>query len=253
MLLRVPRSRNSGLSAAKACKGMYFALILLTVGFTLYLTTLVVAQWRADTFINAKYWSADSMKALHTGAEVRLLADHTDNDGKPPTILILTPVKNAARHMPHYIQMIKRLTYPRHRISLGFLDSDSTDLPRTRFKRQVDSILEAGAISPLPTKGKGDDLDVESKDPHTLRHTSTLYRLVHDIRAFEDFRSVTIIQHNFGLLLDAEERHGKKVQLARRTVLAQSRNHLLSSALRDESYVLWLDVDVDSYPQGEVQ
>jgi hypothetical protein len=246
-------------SAANAWKVIFCALILLMGGATLYITTLAVTPWRADASHrsdasgSAQYWSVDIMKALHTGAEVRLLADHTDKDEKSPTILILTPVKNAARHMPHYIHMIQKLTYPRNRISLGFLDSDGTELPEPGLDDQVKEILEAGAISPLPTKGKGDDLGVESKDPHTVRHTSTLYRLIHDIRAFEDFRSVTIIQHNFGLLLDGMQRKVRNLQLVRRSVLAQSRNHLLSSALRDESYVLWLDVDVDFYPEGELQ
>ncbi len=38
------------------------------------------------------------------------------------------------------------------------------------------------------------------------------------------------------------------LQLARRSVLARARNQLLFRALRDEHWVLWLDVDVISYP-----
>jgi len=37
-------------------------------------------------------------------------------------------------------------------------------------------------------------------------------------------------------------------QLARRAVLAKARNHLLFRALRDEAWVLWIDVDVIDYP-----
>jgi hypothetical protein len=44
-----------------------------------------------------------------------------------PTVLILTPVKNAAKHIPKYFDRLSQLTYPKHRISLGFLTSDSND------------------------------------------------------------------------------------------------------------------------------
>lgn len=42
-------------------------------------------------------------------------------------------------------------------------------------------------------------------------------------------------------------------QLARRSVLAKSRNHLLFHALDDEEWVLWLDVDVIEYPPDLIQ
>lgn len=43
------------------------------------------------------------------------------------TILILTPVKNAAEHLETYWAALEKLTYPKHLLSLGFLESDSTD------------------------------------------------------------------------------------------------------------------------------
>jgi hypothetical protein len=43
------------------------------------------------------------------------------------------------------------------------------------------------------------------------------------------------------------------IQIERRAVLARSRNLLLSNALRDESWVLWLDVDVIHYPPNIVE
>jgi hypothetical protein len=42
-------------------------------------------------------------------------------------------------------------------------------------------------------------------------------------------------------------------QIARRSVLARSRNHLLFHALDDEDWVLWLDVDVIQYPPDLIQ
>jgi hypothetical protein len=42
-------------------------------------------------------------------------------------ILILTPVKDASRHLASYFTALERLTYPRRHLSLGFLEGDSTD------------------------------------------------------------------------------------------------------------------------------
>lgn len=65
-----------------------------------------------------------------------------------PAVLVLTPVKNARRHLPAFLAMLERLDYPRDRLSLGFLEGDSDDgshafleaeLPRLRglFRRVV--------------------------------------------------------------------------------------------------------------------
>ena len=44
-----------------------------------------------------------------------------------PLALILTPVKNATAHLDRYFALLERLTYPADRLSLGLLESDSTD------------------------------------------------------------------------------------------------------------------------------
>jgi hypothetical protein len=44
-----------------------------------------------------------------------------------PLLLIVTPVKNAAAHLPRYFENLRRLTYGHDRISLGLLESDSDD------------------------------------------------------------------------------------------------------------------------------
>lgn len=43
------------------------------------------------------------------------------------TVLILTPVKNAARYVPRYFELLAGLSYNHDRISLAMLESDSTD------------------------------------------------------------------------------------------------------------------------------
>ncbi len=54
----------------------------------------------------------------------------TPTDNAPalgPTILILTPVKNARANLDRYFELLATLSFPHERLSLGLLESDSTD------------------------------------------------------------------------------------------------------------------------------
>lgn len=44
-----------------------------------------------------------------------------------PSVLVLTPVKNASKHLPGYVDRIGSLQWPRNRLRLGMLESDSED------------------------------------------------------------------------------------------------------------------------------
>lgn len=44
-----------------------------------------------------------------------------------PTVLILTPVKNAAPHLDRYVALLEALDWPRERLSIGLLEGDSDD------------------------------------------------------------------------------------------------------------------------------
>jgi mannosyltransferase OCH1-like enzyme len=126
-----------------------------------------------------------------------------------PTVLVLTPLKDAAAFLPGYLENLRALDYPREAISLGLLEGDSKDTTPDLL-RQVLPGLEA------------------------------------------EFRRVTLVHRDFGLQL-AGPRWEPGVQRRRRSVLAKVRNHLLSRALTDEEWVLWLDVDVTGYPADLVQ
>jgi hypothetical protein len=67
-----------------------------------------------------------------------------------------------------------------------------------------------------------------------------------------EYRRVTLVRRDYGLQL-AGPRWEPGIQRRRRSVLAKVRNHLLSRALVDEEWVLWLDVDVTGYPADLVQ
>jgi peptide chain release factor subunit 1 len=58
-----------------------------------------------------------------------------------------------------------------------------------------------------------------------------------------------LFQRHFGFNIpNGVPRWTPAFQLMRRSVLARARNHLLSRALDDEDWVLWIDVDVIDYP-----
>jgi len=128
-----------------------------------------------------------------------------------PKVLILTPVKDAERHLDRYVANIEALDYPQHALAVGFLESDSQDQTMAVLRR-------------------------------------------HAPRLKARCRRVTIVKRDFGFRIPpGVPRWTAALQLKRRTVLAKARNHLLFRSLRDEDWVLWLDVDVISYPRDLIQ
>jgi Anp1/Mannosyltransferase putative len=68
------------------------------------------------------------------------------------------------------------------------------------------------------------------------------------------YRRVHLSRKDFGFHMpDGVPRWAPEWQLERRKVMAMSRNQLLFAALRDEDWVLWLDVDVVEYPPDVVR
>ena len=70
-------------------------------------------------------------------------------------------------------------------------------------------------------------------------------------RLADEFARIEVYKRDYDFRLDGP-RWEPRVQLRRRSILARSRNYLLSRALRDERWVLWLDVDVVAYPADVV-
>ncbi len=124
----------------------------------------------------------------------------------PPGILVLTPAKNARAYIDSWMTGLKRLQWPRERLSIGVLESDSDD----------DTWARLSAIAPR----------------------------------LEDRASrVALIKRDFGFKAPKGlPRWTPAFQRLRRTTLARARNQLLFRALRDEDWVLWIDVDVIDYP-----
>lgn len=127
------------------------------------------------------------------------------------SVVILTPIKDCASHLPAYVERIEALRYPAEALSIGLLESDSTD-----------------ATWPLAQS-----------------LVERLERRCH---------RVSLVKRDFGFNMPAQvPRWMPAYQQARRTTLARARNHLLFAALRDETWVLWLDVDVIRFQPDLIQ
>jgi peptide chain release factor subunit 1 len=127
------------------------------------------------------------------------------NGLEQPCVLVATPIKDAARFLERYVTLLERLTYPRERLSLGLLESDSMD----------DTFAAATRLLP---------------------------------RLRRRFVGAEVHKHDFGYPLPPLIRWEPTLQRRRRSILARSRNLLLERSLRDQQWVLWLDVDVIDYP-----
>ena len=65
-------------------------------------------------------------------------------------------------------------------------------------------------------------------------------------------RRAELLRHDFGFNLSGK-RWEPGAQRRRREILARSRNVLLQGALRDEAWVLWIDVDLLSWPPDVIE
>ncbi|KAJ2786234.1 hypothetical protein H4R18_000081 [Coemansia javaensis] len=132
------------------------------------------------------------------------------------SLLILTPVKNNAKHLARYFALVDKLKYPRSRISLAFLVSDSTD-------RTQQMLLESRRW-------------YQEQAPAELR-----------------FRRFEIYRQDFFYALARKQRHLREKQQERRIMMARARNYLWTRALQGEQWVLWIDGDLDYYPPNIVR
>lgn len=169
-----------------------------------------------------------------------------------PSVAILTPTKNARRHIDRLLALFKNLSYPRDRVSLAFLDSDSNDLPTPAEKADVVALAASGALPDFDLLGESSLVGHDSLG-HGWRATGSLYSLLRSVPDIQKagFASLRIIQRDFGLPLPQGDRHAPEFQRARREVLARSRNTLLAAGLEKEDWALWIDSDVASLPTGE--
>jgi hypothetical protein len=154
-----------------------------------------------------------SKKKLFTNFN-KITSSATSAKQNKEKILVLTPLKDAEPYLDRYFELLDRTSYPNHLISLAFLVSDSSDNTIASLQSRIQRI-----------------------------QSRSWWR-------FNKFDSVRIFKKDFEFNLPNDQRHKYEMQPLRRSIMARSRNWLLSSALRPEiSWVAWVDVDVVEYPE----
>ncbi|KAJ1736581.1 hypothetical protein LPJ72_001274 [Coemansia sp. Benny D160-2] len=156
--------------------------------------------------------TAESQMIIKNNKEV---SPHTSQPD-PDSILILTPLKNNAKHLARYFALLDKIRYPRSRISLAFLVSDSTDNTQQMLVESRQWYQE--------------------KAPAELR-----------LKRFEIYRQ------DFFYSLPRNQRHLRTKQHERRSMMAKARNYLWTRALQNEQWVLWIDGDLEYYPPNIVR
>lgn len=81
-----------------------------------------------------------SLQEESVGKKVKAL-EVVNDAGSIPRVLILTPVKDATRYLPLFWKNLKMLSYPHDRISLAFLESDSTDATSEFIEENLPELL----------------------------------------------------------------------------------------------------------------
>ncbi|KAJ1844029.1 hypothetical protein LPJ70_003133 [Coemansia sp. RSA 2708] len=160
-------------------------------------------------------------RAQLTNESQVILANNRDvapytQEPEDDSLLILTPVKNNAQHLARYFALLDKLKYPRSRISLAFLVSDSTD--------------------------KTQQMLIESRQWYQEQAPPELR-----------FRRFDIYRQDFFYALSRKQRHLREKQKERRMMMARARNYLWTRALENEQWVLWIDGDLEYYPPNIVR
>ncbi|KAL4787892.1 Anp1-domain-containing protein [Aspergillus varians] len=191
--------------------------ICLVGGISFVLLVLIFPSWRASILpaLSFGLLSTDHLQLqtvrYYDLAKVKGSASGWEHGDR---VLMCTPLRDAASHLPMFFSHLRNLTYPHHLIDLAFLISDSKD--------QTNEML-----------------------------LEMLENLQHDPDRDVPFGEISVIQKDFGQEVnqDVESRHGFAAQASRRKRMAQARNWLLSATLRPtHSWVYWRDADVLTAP-----
>lgn len=134
-------------------------------------------------------------------------------------VLLLTPLRDAVKHLPKYFELLEKLSYPHWLTDLAFLVSDTADETLAHLSLALDRI--------------------QSSDNPAI-----------------PFASVQVITKDFGLTTsqNVEDRHAFEYQAPRRMAMARARNYLLMTALKPHhSWVYWRDVDIQEAPPSIIE
>jgi len=132
-------------------------------------------------------------------------------------MLIVTPLKDASKHLATHFDLLVQLTYPHELIDLAFLVGDTSDDTLAILAMELERIQTNPDVA---------------------------------------FRSTMIVQKDFGVNIKQEvkDRHKFENQGPRRKAMGRARNYLLATALKPEhSWVYWRDVDIVDSPKSIIE
>lgn len=214
---KVPRAFPANLRMSKRLLIAILAIICIAVTYVAFSGSSGL-RWESQC-TNMRWTKAAAMEAADPGTrQYSFINLNSLNATAQPIrrrehVLILTPLKNAVPYLDRYFELINRLTYPKELISIAFLVSDTTDQTIQTLKEHADAYLKR----PNPA---------------------------------DRFHRIQIFEKDFHYDLPEDKRHTYELQPLRRSIMARSRNYLLTTALNEEhSWVLWLDVDVIDYAE----
>lgn len=144
-----------------------------------------------------------------------VLRDYEVSSGSVGHVLVLSPLKNAQETLPIFFSNLEKMEYPRDKISVGFLVSDSVDNTIPMVEEYANRIQSSG----------------------------------------KPFHKFTVLRKDYHFELGGDKaRHEYDVQIKRRDIMARSRSFLLTSTLTPEiDWVLWMDSDVIEYQTTLIQ
>ena len=88
------------------------------------LSLLLVRSTNASSRGSMRGTGLSSTGAMPAG---QVLVSNSQQQAPQPLILILSPMKNAVKHLPNFFRNLQQLSYPHDAISIGILESDSDD------------------------------------------------------------------------------------------------------------------------------
>ena len=158
---------------------------------------------------------------IHMGVSLDMSGDARTESARHPQkhqhILILVPCKDVAKFLPILESNLQGLTYPKHLLSIGFLEGDSKDNTYQVLQNIKQNLSESFA------------------EVFLLQHS---------------FAAEELTQ---GSQRDSQRWKLRK-QLKRRSIIAQVRNYLLEKCLNNKhQWVLWVDSDVIHWENDCIQ
>ncbi len=173
---------------------------------------------------------------IHMGVSLDVSEDaHTESARHPQKhqrILILVPCKDVEKFLPILESNLLGLTYPKHLLSIGFLEGDSKDNTYQALQNIKQNLSESFA------------------EVFLLQHSFAAGEFTK-----EELNQGELNQEEFKKVAPRDSQRWKmRKQLKRRSIIAQVRNYLLKKCLNDKhQWVLWVDSDVIHWESDCIQ